>query len=268
MSEGKTDNCANNYIGIDDPDRPIYRIYPLWYFQSALRLKQLVLVQPQLWSDPYELLPWRCKYVERKPRYREAMSEPYMRPVYAQCWSATKESDTLISAYSRVVRHKHESRNECPGEEGVTVSSTPRKLLESLQEWATPDRKFCCFVGRVKYSDSVGIHERLGKVFGGQMPQDKISARQMAELMLLKRDAFEHENEVRLIYVETRKIPPSDRVTCQIAPNEVFDSVKFDPRLAIFERNERERSATGLGYTGKFETSSLYTAPLLTIILN
>ena len=197
------------------------------------------------------------------------MSEPYMRPVYAQCWSATKESDTLIRAYSRVVQHKHESRNECPGEEGVTVGSTPRKLLRSLQEWATPDRKNCCFIGRVQYFDRIEIFKSLaGKAFGGQLPKDKISEKQMAELMLLKRDTFEHENEIRLIYVETRDIPPPDRVTCPIEPNEIFDGVSFDPRLATFERMERERSAKELGYEGKFDTSELYLAPLLEIFLN
>jgi hypothetical protein len=111
----------HNYIGIDDPDMPIYRIYRNWFFQNDIRLKQSVLVDPELWTDKYELLPWRCKIIQRNPKYQAAMSQNYMLPVYAQCWSATEESETLLRAYSRVVLDKYTSRNKVPGEEGVTV---------------------------------------------------------------------------------------------------------------------------------------------------
>lgn len=194
------------------------------------------------------------------------MLHPYLRPVYAQCWSATEESETLLRAYSRLIRHPHFGRNECPGEEGVAVISTPRKLLECLQAWAQADHKHCCFIGRVKYLSDVGVRENIGKAFSHELPERKVSERQMAEFLLLKRNAFEHENEVRLIYVETREISPPDWISCKIEPNEIFDGVKFDPRLSESEKKEREESARKLGYQGNFVTSRLYSVALLHVI--
>lgn len=268
MSQKQDTDRASSFIRIDDPDMPVYRVYPLWFFQEALRLKQLALVQPSSWPDPYEQLPWRCKIVQTKPEVRQAMLAPYLWPVYAQCWSATEESETLLRAYSRVVKHPHLSRNQFSGEEGVTVRSTPRKLLESLQTWAPLGHKDCCSVGRVEYFDDEGVRERIGSVLSQQLPDRRISVRQMAEFMLLKRSTFEHENEVRLIYVETREMSPPDRITCEIEPNEIFDAVKFDPRLASFEIREREESARKLGYDGEFVTSNLYTAAFMTIMID
>jgi hypothetical protein len=231
MSQTDEVNPGGNFIGIDDPDISIYRVYPLWrFFEEALRLRHLVLVQPSSWSDPYEQLIWSCKVIN-KGSGRQFMTHPCLWPVYAQCWSATKESETLLRAYSRVVRHPLFRRNQCPGEEGVTVRSTPRKLLESLQAWAPDEHKDHCYIGRVKYFDSEGVRAHVGEFFSRHPPDTKVSAMQTAELMLLKRSTFEHENEIRLIYVETRDGPPPDRISCEFDPNEIFDAVKFDPRL-------------------------------------
>ena len=49
-------------------------------------------------------------------------------------------------------------------------------------------------------------------------------------------------------------------------PNNLFDEVRFDPRLAEFERKEREALARKLGYSGKVTTSSLYLGTLLNIV--
>ena len=52
---------------------------------------------------------------------------------YAQCRSATGDSDTLLRAYSHVVIDAGSGRNLYPGSEGVLVKSTPRKLLFALR---------------------------------------------------------------------------------------------------------------------------------------
>lgn len=227
--------------------------------------KKAVLVQPELWVDPYELLPWRCQITQLKPKFKAVMSHPYMIPVYAQCWSATGESETLLKAYSCVILDEKTSRNKFPDEEGVTVKSTPRKLLESLQAWAPSGQENCCFIGKVKYFNEVDARAKVGEAFGGQFPLKTFSPRQMAELLLIKRNAFEHENEIRLIYIETQETSPPDRKEWTVAPNEIFDSVMFDPRLSGIELKEREESIRTLGYEGAFVTSRLYSVPLLMV---
>jgi hypothetical protein len=88
-----------------------------------------------------------------------------------------------------------------------------------------------------------------------------------ARLLLLKRPAFQHEAEVRLVYVEERDIPRQELVRVSIEPNEIFNEVTFDPRLATFERLEREQTAKSIGYRGPFGESELYRGRLTEIVL-
>jgi len=268
MSNDIRGDYNENTIRIEDLDLPIYRIFRLWNFEKALQLKQLVLVAPRLWEDPYQRQPWQIQVQKHGPPYEHAITENFMHPVFAQCWSATPESDTLLRAYSRVLKDAISSRNTCPAEEGVTVRSSPRKLLEALagSKWANPSE--CCFVGKVQYFEAGEIHRGFANTIAREIPRTKFSQRQVAEALLIKRSAFSHEDEVRLIYVEAREKPCADLVRFQIDPNDVFDDVRFDPRLVMFERKEREERAKKLGYGRAFSESELYRTVLLDIWLD
>src|SRR5262249_11955207 len=79
-----------------------------------------------------------------------------------------------------------------------------------------------------------------------------------AELLLLKRRAFEHEAEVRVI-IASRGVEFGRRILkIPFDPNMVFDELTFDPRLVPSEREERKLYAQSLGYTGPFNDSDLY----------
>lgn len=47
---------GDRLIRIADRDAPIYRIFPLWFLEEALRLRQLVLARPSSWEDPFEVV--------------------------------------------------------------------------------------------------------------------------------------------------------------------------------------------------------------------
>jgi hypothetical protein len=89
-----------------------------------------------------------------------------------------------------------------------------------------------------------------------------------ASLLLMKRDAFQHEAEVRLIYVEQREVTPEPVFRVRCDPNEVFDEISFDPRLVPFERNEREAAIKAAGYKGSIILSLLYQGTLLQIAVS
>jgi len=86
--------------------------------------------------------------------------------------------------------------------------------------------------------------------------------------MLLKRTAFSHEAEVRLIYVEHRLGANKPLLRVPIDPNEVFDEITFAPRLVEFERLERETTIKSAKYTGAVNTSDLYQSTLMEVILD
>lgn len=269
MSTNSVGLLKSNLLNIADADAPIYRIYPLWLFEEALRLRQLVLVAPERWQDPYEILTARVMIVyERTAPGEQQPLGPLLRPAYAQCWSNTKESDTLLRAYSRIVKDPHVGRNTCPCDEGVRVRSTSRKLLQGLEAWSPSPAAKSCFIGSVLYADGDHILQELTNLVDRHGTEALSEGRLRAALLLLKRSAFQHEAEVRLIYIQTRDVPAAPLVRIPINPSEIFDEVTFDPRLAEFERRERETVARSLGYTGAFAESDLYTGQALLVMLD
>lgn len=251
-------------IGIPDPDAPIYRIFPLWFFEETLRLKQLVLVPPHRWEDPFEVLASDIMMQDRRSTPpRQQSLEPYLRPVYAQCWSRIQESDTLLRAYSRVFKDPHFGRNTAPQQEGVRVRSSATRLIRAAQDWAASLSGVLCFVGAVQYETRDDIIQRLADLVYQHGPAAIGVGRLRAEQLLLKRTAFSHEDEVRLICVDERGIGDQDVIRIPIDPDEVFEEVTFDPRLLRFERIERETVARNLGYEGTFIPSDLYQRTLI-----
>ena len=258
------------FLGIAEPDGPIYRIFPLWFLEEALRLHQLVLVPRTSWEDPYEVLEKRIAVnIHSGGVYqRQVMIGEGPPQAFAQCWSATPESDALLRAYSRVVKDNHFQRNACPRDEGVRVRSTPRKLLQALRAGTRDAPSASCFIGSVQYLSKTHLGQLVANVIG-QVGLDVFAVPEnRAKLMLLKRTAFSHEAEVRLIYVEHQLGANKPLVRVQIDPNEVFDEITFDPRLVEFERLEREATIRSMNYGRAVNRSDLYQSVLMEVMLD
>jgi hypothetical protein len=237
------------YIRITDPDEPIYRIFPLWFLEQSLKARTLALVLPSMWEDPHETLCARILLAGGTPA-------DFAATVYGQSWSRTSESDTLLRAYSRVVKDPILGRNTAPRDEGVRVRSTPRKLLTALKSFCTrnanraPDEH--CFIGTVRYEPRNAI-ERLVRDLAASHQGPRIAGRQRCELQLLKRNMFAHEDEVRLIYVCSADDNWASHhlvIPVPIRPNEDFEELTFDPRLDEDERGARVATMRALGYQG------------------
>lgn len=245
------------FIRLDrDLDKPLYRIFPLWAFEDMLRVRRLVLVPPSYWEDPLEDIP--SSIMMEGPNNQQKQLAEYLHPAFCQCWSFESESDSLLRAYSRVTIDKLHSRNIEPRYEGVQVRTTPRKLAEALFPWAERIDWGEFYLGRVDYSDQGKTTQIISNVLARVGPYEMARGNNRAESLLLKRSAFAHEDEVRLILVcnDRRKI--DEPLTINVEPNDFIEEVRFDPRLISFERIEREDRAKTLGYRGVFSDSQLY----------
>jgi hypothetical protein len=263
-----TTTPSHGLIRLPDPDVPVYRIFPLWFFEEMLRTRQLVLVAPHRWEDPFEVLSRSVILVD--PRFEPPETRPlddFLPPAYAQCWSRNEESDTLWRAYSRVFKDAHFNRNLFPRDEGVQVRSSPRKLLAAMRGWARENPGYACFVGAVRYLPRTGIYHHLEALLNRHGPEALGHGELRAELLLLKRDAFAHEAEVRIIAVSEERKEEDERLAVAVDPSEVFDEVTFEPRLAPAEREGRENMARSLGYRGRFRVSELYRQAKLEIVM-
>lgn len=251
-------------VRLPDLDRPIRRIFPLERLIQAISSKQMGLVAPQLWEDPQEdpsalcMLDGTLHVAGKGQRPLSA----YLAPAWAQCWSLNPGSDTLLRAYSRVRLDPESRRNIQPDDEGVTVTTTVRRLLSAAEAWHADDANSHVVMGQVEYLDEGDIWQRIANACNGQHgPRFFCTVQGRADSLLWKRKYFAHEQEVRLLQIDRawRREEPAPRVRqVRIDPDTLFTSISFDPRLQPFEVTEREAAIRRAGYTGAITRDPSY----------
>ncbi|ENA1764020.1 hypothetical protein ABF173_001114 [Flavobacterium psychrophilum] len=89
-----------------------------------------------------------------------------------------------------------------------------------------------------------------------------IDGRGLANSLLFKRNAFKHENEVRLIYNSKFKgCENSDIFSYRINPLELIDNIIFDPRIEYAEFKRHKKNLKEFRFDKKIVKSILYHIP-------
>ncbi|TGS64057.1 DUF2971 domain-containing protein [Mesorhizobium sp. M3A.F.Ca.ET.201.01.1.1] len=231
-----------NIINLSDKDLDIYvyRVMPLKRLYELFSTKQNVLVRPSKWEDPFEnfILNAHARLPDGT-----IVTFGFNNDFYGQCWTKLTSSDALWRIYS-------------PDKTSVRVRTTVRKLLTTLQaplgEWAHEQ----AFVGQVLY-----LGDKKLVAFGNEVFRDGLNSRALAETLLVKRVAFRHEREVRLLYFEKDKAQ-KDIYAYPVDPHALIDQVMLDPRLLRAEADAKTgeiRKRTG--FKGKILHSLLYAPP-------
>jgi hypothetical protein len=148
-----------------------------------------------------------------------------------------------------------------PESEAVRIRSTVRKLAESLWrcrgEWARRE----VFIGKVQYLTAKKL-ETFAKGFL-RSEDGRLSMRLFATSLLVKRPAFKHEREVRLIFAPQDENAASSDLYCYpVNPNEFIDQIMIDPRKAKHEANSLKREIKSkTEFAGQIKRSLLYAPP-------
>ena len=184
-------------------------------------------------------------------------------------WSLTPESDAQWRVYSTVVKDPKTGRNTAAEQEGVKVRTTPRTLLSLLWAASLTPPEDACFLGQVEYMSQ----ERAAQRVANEVARERLNAfgggLGHAETLLVKRDPFKHETEVRLVYVEHRDGCGSDHIfAVPFDPNSTFEEVMLDPRLHPDDVKEREAEFSSLGFKHPVKKSNLYQRVLYEIVLD
>lgn len=228
------------YLFIDELiDTPIYRIFPIGRFIQVLTAKELTLVKPKKWDDPFENALLSSDFIVENEKVAFAAKDS----VYGQCWTLHRETDAMWRIYS-------------PNKDGVRLMTTPRKLLTALKSHVDQFADVKCFVGKVQYKKK----PELLKIFG-QINLTSTDGTGIAQSLLYKRPEFSHEREVRLIYSGDDNNSPSDIFSFGIDPNKLFDRVLFDPRMEESLRQSYISAVKSLGCTTQVKRSTLYDPP-------
>ena len=241
----------DNFINIKDNelDAPIYRVTSVSRFMQILVTQKLELSRPEVWDDPFEniLSRIRCEL-------RDGTLVGFggvMQAFYGQCWTLCEESDAMWRMYA-------------PGKDGVKMQTTVRKLMGALYDLndESADRKF--FIGQVLYEQD----EEILKVFSDMFPDSLMvvatdrTFRLQALTLLVKRMAFGHEKEVRVLYRSPETTGERTKAF-HIDPNDTIQKVALDPRMSETECDTWKHLMVKAGYHGLALRSTLYDPPKL-----
>ena len=240
----------DNYLslGKNDLDRHVYRIISIKRLREIFDSRKNVLVKPKLWDDPFEnfILKSRVRLATG-----EFASFEFHDKFYGQCWTLHRASDAMWRIYSA-------------DGTGVRIRTTIRKLLnsavETLGEWSNVQ----CFLGKVDYLSEKELGEFSQTVF---RDIGYAKARDFAKTLLVKRRAFQHEKEIRLLYFEKEEGARDDLFRYSIDPNGLIDQIMTDPRLSKDDSEKLKKQITDeLGFAGTVMRSLLYAPPKPMII--
>ena len=236
----------NNYIDIDLSRRNqfIYRIISVERLFEMFKNKRNVLVKPKKWEDPFENFILRSKV---KLPSGDLATFGFQDHFFGQCWTLNTASDAMWRIYS-------------PKANAVRIRSNVASLASSLEhscgDWAHVE----VFIGKVKYFPNKSLVEYANTVFTNMSIP---SSRLFAETLLIKRPAFKHEREVRLLFLpHNEDTAKNDLYSYDIDPHALISQIMIDPRLAKTEADAlKERIRKSTGYRRSIKRSLLYAAP-------
>ena len=243
-----------NFGQVITEDTPVYRVFSKQRLFEMFTDKKLTLVAPKKWEDPFENFLSKCKAtVDGIPNVDIG---PLFKNFYGQCWTLNPESDVMWRIYSHT-------------KDGARVSTTAGRLLRSIYNPSDPVSSMSYYIGSVGYETENDLRTLFEHPTTASGVALDATGRGQATTLFLKRNEFEHEAEVRLLY-QFNKDGCSDQcpeVIWQFAidPNALFDDVLFDPRMdeTVFPAEAQRLRA--LGFTKSVKQSTLYKLPNLKI---
>lgn len=143
----------------------LYRYIGFDSFVNMIQTQSLTFVLPYLWEDTYEMKAFYTYVMKRDNFYFRCLLYAIKYKIYAQCWTKLAESDAMWRIYNY-------------SNKALRIKTN----IENIQSLADVD------IQEVIYCDDV------------QKMADQINNDNFNQIIALKRMAFSHEEEVRLIW--------------------------------------------------------------------
>lgn len=238
----------------------IYRIYAIDRLESLFRSQTDALVNPKKWDDPFEnFFLARTNVVDSLTRNHIPLSN-LANDWYGQCWSRNRETDAMWRIYSP------DPMNQA----GAKVRTTIRRLFDNLSSVNSTAPNLQFFVGRVDYWSQQKIQTQMSRLSFSDLALGA-TGEHFANLLCIKREAFRHENEVRLLFQYIngygQKIGTNGVFSYPLKPNNIFDEVVLDPRLSDSQAQALTLRLETAGCTLSITKSDLYQSPEFVIPL-
>ncbi len=122
-------------------------------------------------------------------------------------------------------------RNYASLRSGVRIQTTVKKLLEVIYDVNENMSKLSSFIGKVIYKTDSEIKKSINDIIE-QMLMDS-SGKGIAKTLLIKREEFNYEEEVRVLFSDKNK-RDQNIVSFTIDPLSLIDSVLFAPKTSEY----------------------------------
>ncbi|GFM57332.1 hypothetical protein PSCICF_35100 [Pseudomonas cichorii] len=212
-------------------------LYRIVRFDHAVQVLKgaLYFSHPSQWEDPYET---RVKH-------------NYDHAIFAQCWTTASMSDAMWRIYS-------------PNFLGVRLRTKAGKLAQAMQAYAQSNKGFQIRLEKVNYLRQADYKKEASQIEALMGDNDFRSPALGADLLCIKRSAFEHENEVRAILFDSNAEREEGSVLKSVVVDfsgiDLIDSILFDPRAPDeLCHAMRHYLKDVLGFSGDVRKSKLYT---------
>lgn len=202
-----------------------------------------VLSQIHIWKDKFKNFQMALGDVLDGEQFDFTFKNDFV----GQCWTRHALSEAMWGIYANDASKRF-----------LRIKSTPRKLLTALAKALPTMPQDTCFLGKVLYKTEKGLRSFLED--RGQM---SISTAGFARALLLKRRAFKHENEVRLLYFG-KAADCNDKGLYQYAvgPNNMVTQIMADPnRDRMNWVKDKARLKKETGFAGEIKRSKMYDPP-------
>lgn len=236
-----------------DLDILVHRTFSFDRFVDLVRSRENGLVSPGVWDDPFENFLLAHTLV-RTPDGELGTLEPLADGWYGQCWTATADSDAMWRIYSAT-------------HTGIKATARLGDLVDGLAASVHLSPRLQAFAGRVEYRDQQSIAAHMSSLTFTDLALGGTNDR-FAELLCVKREAFAHEDEIRLLYCDVEPKRGDGTVYLYgFDPNTVLSSVEIDPRMPQRDADAVISQLRLESLTVPAARSTLYDAPSFTIPL-
>ena len=207
----------------------LYRIVRYDRLVQMLSTDEWHFAHPSTWEDPYEML----------------IQNTLSPLLYAQCWFCKGSSDAMWRIYS-------------PDKLGVQIRIRVDSLKSALHA-SMQQGNFGFRVSKVRY-----LNELEYVVHSSKIALDlstRVTFTRASAHLMLKRIAFEHEAETRVVAIDLSAQTPNGAkgLKVKLDSKSLIESVVVDPRAPdAFVDSYRHYLKEFLGYKGTVKKSQLY----------
>ena len=216
---------------------------------ECLKNNNICFNQPSNWDDKYESRFYNANYIDNKG------TDVTMPKSYACCFTSKQDNEAAWSIYS----HNQQSDKSIVVEFKLNARELHRQLLTNLKDSVI-------YIGLVKYWDKkiidnihkqkIPINDLFIRAKESDNPYyyhffDGFSKDHFFSLMLLKRDAFEHEQEIRIFVVPNSQESTQKYTLVNINWIDLIEQVRIDSKCPPEKKEELQKALSKLYFEKK-----------------